>query len=209
MSKHHALKAHSRKRSGSGALNSLRREGLIPAVVYGKGLENVNIRLNRKDVEHVLNNTVSKQILVDLTIEDLNETKLALIQDVQHDPLTGNILHVDFHAIREDEFIHASVPLHLTGEAAGAKAGGLVELLVHNLNINCLPKDLPERIDVDITELQIGSSLHVKELKLPEGITTKLGGDVVVVRVSAPKVVEITAPSAQAEAGGKKGKGKK
>src|SRR5690606_32537780 len=124
MSKHHALKAHSRKRSGSGALNSLRREGLIPAVVYGKGLENVNIRLNRKDVEHVLNNTVSKQILVDLTLEDLNETNLALIQDVQHDPLTGNILHVDFHAIREDEFLLASVPLHLTGEAAGAKAGG-------------------------------------------------------------------------------------
>ena len=205
MSKHHALKAHSRKRSGSGALNALRREGLIPAIVYGKSSDTVNIRLNRKEFETVLHGTAAEQILVDLTIEDKGETRLALIQDVQHDHLTGDILHVDFHAIRDDEVIHAVVPLELVGDSVGAKAGGLVEHLVHSLNIYCLPKDLPETIQVDVSELAIGQALHTKEMKFPEGVTTKLGADVVIVLVAEPRVVEIVAPVAEAP----KKKGKK
>jgi large subunit ribosomal protein L25 len=197
MSKAHALSAHTRKRSGSGALNSLRREGLIPAVVYGKAQPNVNVRLNRKEVEAVLQRTAAEQILVNLTIEDLNETKLALIQDVQHNPLTGTITHLDFHAVREDEIIHANVPLELVGEAAGAKAGGLLEHLVHSLEIKCLPKDLPEVIQADISGLELNGSFHIRELTLPPGVKAVADGSIVVAMVSEPKVAAEPTPVAE------------
>ena len=206
MAKTHALTAHTRKRSGSGALTSLRAEGLIPGVVYGKGVTATNVRLNRKEVETVLHRSISEHILVDLTIEDSKETKLALIQDVQHNPLNGNILHVDFHAIREDEVIHSTVPLELTGECAGAKAGGLVEHLVHKLAIICLPKDLPEAIQLDISDVEIGGSLHTKELVLPAGVVTHLGADVVLMLVAAPRVVEVVAAAVVDPKAKKKGK---
>jgi large subunit ribosomal protein L25 len=205
MAKISPLNAHTRKRSGTGALHSLRREGLIPGVVYGKDQESRNLRLNAKEVENILHHSVSEHILINLTIEDTNETKLALIQDVQHNPLTGAILHVDIHAIREDEKIHSSVPVELTGECVGAKAGGLVEHLVHNITVACLPKDLPEKIEADITALEIGGALHVNEVKLPAGVTTALGGSVVVALVAAPKVIEVVVTEAAPK--GKKGKG--
>jgi len=189
MSKAQALTAHTRKRSGSGALNSLRREGLIPAVVYGKTQPSFNVRLNRKEVETVLHRTAAEQILVNLTIEDLGETKLALIQSVQHNPLTGTITHLDFHAVREDEIIHASVPLELMGEAAGVKAGGLLEHLFHMLEIKCLPKDLPESIQADVSGLELNASLHIRDLKLPEGVKLIADPGVIVAMVSEPKVV--------------------
>ena len=205
MSKAQALKAHTRKRSGSGALNSLRKEGLIPAVVYGKTQDAFNVRLNRKEVETVLHHSAAEQILVNLTIEDLNQTVLALIQDVQHNPLTDAITHLDFHAIREDEIIHANIPLELVGEAVGVKSGGLLEHLIHNLQIKCLPKDLPEVIQVDVSALELNGSLHIRELKLPEGVKAVAHGEVMVAMVSEPKVAaEVAAteaaPAADAKA---------
>jgi large subunit ribosomal protein L25 len=206
MAKTHPLSAHTRKRSGSGALTSLRAEGLIPGVVYGKDQPSANIRLNRKTLETVLHHSVSEHILVHLTLDEAPAPMLALIKDVQHNPLNGNVLHVDFHAIRETEVIHSIVPLELTAECVGAKAGGLVEHLVHSLHITCLPKDLPDQIHVDITSLEIGGALHTKELTLPAGVTTNLGPDVVIVLVAAPRVVEVVAAVVDPKA---KKKGKK
>lgn len=207
MAKTSAITAHTRKRSGSGALTSLRAEGLIPGVVYGKDMAATNIRLNRKALESVLHHSISEHILVDLTLDDAKDSTLAIIQDVQHNPLNGNVLHVDFHAIREDEVIHSKVPVELGGECVGAKAGGLVEHLVHSIHITCLPKDLPEHILVDISAVEIGGSLHTKEITLPQGVTTKLGPDVVIMLVAAPRVVEVVA--AVVADTKKKGKGKK
>ncbi len=212
MSKAQSLTAHTRKRSGSGALNSLRREGLIPAVVYGKSQPSLNVRLNSKQVETVLHHSVSEQILVNLTIEDTGETKLALIQDVQHNPLTGAIIHLDFHAISENERIHANVPLELVGDAAGVKAGGLLEHLVHKLEVQCLPKDLPEIIRVDVTGIEVGKALHLREIPLPEGVRASADGELIVALVSEPRVAEPTpaeaAPAKDAK-GAKGGKAKK
>lgn len=210
MSKAQALTAHTRKRSGSGALNSLRREGLIPGVVYGKTQESFNVRLNRREVETVLNKSASEQILVNLTIEDLKETKLALIQDVQHNPLTGHITHLDFHAIREDEVIHASVPLELVGEAVGVKSGGgLLEHLFHTLEIKCLPKDLPDVIQADVSGLELNGALHLRDVKMPEGVRPVADGNVIVAMVSEPKVVaEVTPAAAAAPADAKAGDAK-
>lgn len=212
MSKAQSLTAHSRKRSGSGALNSLRREGLIPAVVYGKSQPSLNVRLNGKQVETVLHHSVSEQILVNLTIEDTGETRLALIQDVQHNPLTGAIIHLDFHAISENERIHANVPLELVGDAAGVKAGGLLEHLVHKLEVQCLPKDLPEIIRVDVSGIEVGKALHLREIPLPEGVRASADGELIVALVSEPRVAEPTpaeaAPAKDAK-GAKGGKAKK
>lgn len=212
MSKAQSLTAHTRKRSGSGALNSLRREGLIPAVVYGKSQPSLNVRLNAKQVETVLHHSVSEQILVNLTIEDTGDTRLALIQDVQHNPLTGAIIHLDFHAISENERIHANVPLELFGDAAGVKAGGLLEHLVHKIEVQCLPKDLPEIIRVDVTGIEVGKALHLREIPLPEGVRASADGELIVALVSEPRVAEPTpaeaAPAKDAK-GAKGGKAKK
>lgn len=203
MSKTQQLTAHTRKRSGTGALNQLRREGLIPAVVYGKHQKSLNLRLNRKEVLSVLHHSVSEQILVSLVIEDTKETKLALLQDVQHNPLTGAILHMDFHAVREDEIIHAHVPIELVGEAAGVKAGGLLEFLTHSLNITCLPLDLPEKVTLDITTLGLNETMHVSDLVLPKGVKAEADGGIVVVLVAELRggAAEPVTPAADAAKG--------
>ncbi len=202
MSKVQELSCNTRKRSGSGAINSLRREGLIPAVIYGKGVDNRNVRLSRKAVETVLHHSASEHILVNLTVDEAAPAQLALIQDVQHNPLSGQIIHIDFHAIKENEIIHASIPLELVGDAAGVKAGGLLEHLIYSLAVRCLPRDLPEVIQVDVTALELGKSLHVHEIVMPTGVKSSIAGDIMVAMISEPKVAaEVPAAAAPAAKG--------
>ena len=151
----------------------------------------------------MLHGSASEQILVNLEIEEEGSTKLALIQDVQHDALTGRILHVDFHAVREDEKIHASVPVELVGESAGVKKGGLLDHQIHALEIQCLPRDLPEKIFGDIASIDLGEALHVGDLQYPDGVVASLEGDVVVALVTTPRLSteEEGAPSEGASEG--------
>ena len=204
MSQRSTLQVAPRKRSGTGALKRLRREGLVPAIVYGKKFDNINLKVNAKEVRDLLAHSTSENILVDLQIEG-GGNQLALIQDVTHNPLSGNILHIDFHAVREDEKIHARVPVRLTGESAGVKLGGMLEHQIHSLEISCLPKDLPEAIVYDVTHLNTGDFVHVRELTFPEGVQPKLAGDVIVIHVAAPRVrAEPAAAAAEKAAKGGK-----
>lgn len=187
MSNTHSLSATTRKRSGSAALKQMRREGLTPAVLYGAGIENVNLKMVAKEIETLLHQSASENILVNLNIEGTSAPQMALIQSVQHDPLSSTILHADFHAVKQDEEIHASVPLELTGTSAGVKAGGVLQHQVHSLSVQCLPKDLPEGLEHDVTDLEIGGTVHISDLKLPEGVKSALDGDVVVAIISEPK----------------------
>jgi large subunit ribosomal protein L25 len=209
MAKPTPLTAHSRKRSGTGALKRLRKEGLIPAVVYGKGHPAKMIRLDRKAVLALLSRSVSEQILVQLEIEDTKENQLALIQEVTHNALTGGILHMDFHAVKENEPMHAHVSINLVGDAAGVKAGGLLEFLLHSLNVTCLPLDLPETIDLDVTNLGLGGALHVSDLQLPAGVKAEVDGHVVVAIIAELKGNQEPAPAADAAPAAKKGAAKK
>jgi len=203
MSHRSTLQAAPRKRSGTGALKRLRREGLVPAVVYGKKFDNVNLKVNAKAIRDLLSHSTSEHVLVDLEIEGAG-SQLALIQDVTHNPLNGNIIHIDFHAIKEDEKIHARVPVRLTGEAAGVKLGGLLEHQIHTLEISCLPKDLPEAITFDVTHLNTGDFVHLRDLAFPEGVQPKLAGDVIVISIAAPRVsADAVAAKEEAKAGGK------
>jgi len=183
---------------GTGAVNRLRKAGSIPAVVYGKGRDNQNIQVDTKTFTKVIFGSASDNILVNLQIDGAKQ--LALVQEVQHDHLKGGITHVDFHAIKEDEEIHAAIPVVLLGEAAGAKFGGMLELLLHNLEVRCLPKDLPEKITIDISHLNVGEGVHISDLKLPEGVRAKLDGHVIVAHVEKPKVEEAAPAAAAADA---------
>lgn len=174
---------------------SLRSAGFIPGVVYGKKFENVNVKVDGSTFSKILKGSESDNILVNLQIE--GKPQLALVQEIQHDHLKGGILHVDFHAINENEEIHASVPLHVVGEAAGVKFGGMTELVHHDVEVRCLPRDLPDFIEVDVTPLGVGQAIHAGELKLPAGVKVGLDADVVIVLVSESKVAE-EAPAAPA-----------
>lgn len=189
MAKPQTLKAEERARTGSGVLKQMRREGFIPSVIYGGGAENKNVKVHGKTFTDMLNHAASDSFLVNLEIEG-GGTQLAFLQDVQHDRLTGAILHIDFLAVDEKTAITANLPLELEGEAKGVKAGGLLEQMLHSLEIQCLPKDLPEVITTDVTHLAVGDALHIGEVTFPEGVTPTLNGDVVVALVAKTRAAK-------------------
>lgn len=193
------LQAETRTQSGTGAVKRMRKAGNIPAALYGRKVKPSNIQVHGKTFSKLLEGSASDNILVSLKIAGA-EDQLALVQEVQHDYLRGGILHVDFHAVAADEEIHANVPVVIVGEAKGAKHGGLVEAIHHEIEIRCLPKDLPESIQIDVSNLEIDQGIHISEIKFPEGVTCRLGGDVVIVMCEEPKVEAEPEPAAAAAA---------
>jgi large subunit ribosomal protein L25 len=182
MAKKTPLKAAPRARTGSGRLNQMRREGWLPSVIYGRGTENMNLKVDAKTFAEVIAHSSSENIVVNLDIEG-SGARLAFLQSIQHDPLTGAPLHADFLAIDEKTAITAHIPAHLNGEAPGVKAGGVIEQYVHAIEITCLPNDLPETIEIDISGLQLGDSLHLGDIKYPAGVTPTHASEVVVVHI--------------------------
>jgi large subunit ribosomal protein L25 len=176
------LKAASRARTGSGRLNQMRREGWLPSVIYGRGAENKNLKVDAKSFAELIAHSSSENIVVNLEIEG-EGTRLAFLQAIQHDPLSGHAMHADFLAIDDKTEITAHIPAHLVGEAPGVKAGGVIEQYVHAIEIVCLPDALPESIDIDISGLELGDSLHIGEITYPQGVRPTHSADVVVVHI--------------------------
>ena len=189
MAKTQSLKAEPRQRTTAGALNEIRRDGWVPCVVYGRGIENRNIKLHGKTFAEMLAKSASVNILVNLEIGSEDKV-LALLQTIQHDPLTGKALHVDFHAIDENTEIHAHPPVELLGEPVGVKAGGQLEQVLHTMEIRCLPKDLPEVIQWDVTNLGFEQYLHVGDITYPAGVTPVPAAEVVVAHVARVRTQE-------------------
>jgi large subunit ribosomal protein L25 len=196
MAKKHVLKAEPRQRTGSGVLKQMRREGWVPSVIYGRGSENKNLKVDAKAFDELLAHATSENILINLDLGGANQ--LAFLQAVQHDPLSGKALHVDFLSIDEKTEITAHIPVHLTGEAAGVKAGGMLEQLNHTLEVRCTAADLPEVLEFDVTGLNEGDSLHIGDVKLPAGVAATHAADVVIAHVAktAAAVSEEAAASA-------------
>ncbi|MGV3661224.1 MAG: 50S ribosomal protein L25 [Prosthecobacter sp.] len=198
------LQAEPRTQSGTAVAKRMRKAGSIPAALYGRKVKPSSIQVHGKTFSKLLEGSASDNILVSLKIAGA-EDQLALVQEVQHDYLRGGILHVDFHAVAADEEIHANVPVVTVGEAKGLKLGGMVEAIHHEIEVRCLPKDLPESIQIDVTNLEVGKGIHVSEITFPEGVTCRLGGDVVIVMCEEPKVeVEPEPAAAAAPAAGAK-----
>jgi len=189
MSKQVKLAVQQRTETGRNAVKKIKEAGFVPAVVYSHQEETLNLKVNEREISNLLGHAAGENILVDLAIEGQGTSRLALIKEVQHHPVSQRILHVDFHGISANETIEASVPVEPVGEAVGVKTyGGLLEQLVRTITVRTLPKDLPEIIQVDVTDLNVGQPLHIKDIKLPEGVTPAGDGDITVFLIAEPKV---------------------
>ncbi|MEP7014917.1 MAG: 50S ribosomal protein L25 [Verrucomicrobiota bacterium] len=203
MAKQVKLKVERRDTTGRSAARKLKARGIVPAVIYGAKHKPQSLQVTARDINAMLSHASGENILVELEIAGDKSNRMALIQEVQHSPLGGRILHIDFHAVSMDEKIHAEVPLEPVGVANGVKNfGGLLEQSLRALPIECLPADLPDRLVMDVSALNIGDSIHVRDIQLPSGVTAKAQPDLTVFSVVAPVVEEEPVPvTAEAAAG--------
>jgi large subunit ribosomal protein L25 len=199
-----ALKAFPRSQVQRAEVKKLRASGRVPATIYGRQNKPQNLEVNSKEFADLLNHSASENLLVDLAVEsDGRAKRLALVQEIQHHPIDGKVLHVDFHEVAEDEKVTVQVPLETTGEAVGVKTGGgTLEHILFKLKVRCLPKDLPEQIVVDVSSMEIGKSVHLGDIKAPEGVEILGDKHLSVLAVAAPRAEEVVAtPEAAAAAG--------
>lgn len=174
----------------------------MPAVIYGRSIQPQNLELKSKDIEDLIHHSASENTLLDLEIEqDARAKRLAILQDVQYHAVTGRVLHVDLHEVQENEKVTINVPVEPVGEAAGVKTGGgVLEHVMFKLRVRALPKDLPEIITVDVSLLEIGSAIHVGEVKVAEGIEVLGNKELTVFAVATPKTEEEEKAEADAAA---------
>lgn len=187
-----ALKAFPRSQVQRAEVTKLRRAGRVPATIYGRQNPPQNLEVSFEEFANLLHHSVSENLLVDLSVEnDSRSKRLALVQEIQHHPLDGKVLHVDFHEVAADEKVTVQVPLETTGEAVGVKTGGgTLEHILFKLKVRCLPKDLPEQILVDVSHLEIGKSIHIGDIKAAEGVEILGDKHTTVIAVSAPRAEE-------------------
>ena len=179
----HSIEAELRTKTGKGAARQIRRNGLIPGVVYGRGNDPRSIKVDPLDIEKLLQSNA----IFDLTfVGEDGEESTVIIKDYQKDVIKQDLLHVDFQFISMDEKITVSVPMHLEGEAVGVRDGGVLQQLLREIEIDTLPAEIPEEITIDISELDVGESLSVADLELPEGIDLITDSDEVIVTVVTP-----------------------
>lgn len=203
MAKQVKLKAEPRTAVGRSAARKLKAQGVIPAVVYGGKEKPQPLQVSARDINAMLSHAAGENILVELEIAGEKSNKTALVQEIQHAPVGGNVLHIDFHAVSMDEKIQADVPLEPLGVPNGVKNfGGLLEQSLRSLTVECLPRDLPDRITVEVSALNIGDSIHVRDIPLPNGVAAKVQFELTAFSVVAPAVEEEpVAATAEAAAG--------
>jgi large subunit ribosomal protein L25 len=182
------LTAYPRTMARLAGSKKLRSEGRVPAVIYGGQAKPQNVEVNVKDIENLFHHSVSENLLVDLAIEkDARPKRLALVQEMQHHPLSGKLLHIDLHEVSETEKVTVMVPVESLGEAAGVKTGGgVLEHVLFKIKVRALPKDLPEFIEVDVSHLEIGQSIHLGDIKAPPGVEILGDKKVSVISCAAP-----------------------
>lgn len=194
------LKAFPRTLVQRGAVKKLRASGRVPATIYGRQAKPQNLEVGFDDITNLLNHSVSENVLVDLSVEnDPRAKRLALVQEVQHHPITAKVLHVDLHEVAETEKVTIMVPVETVGEAAGVKnGGGTLEHVMFKLKVRSLPKDLPEQITIDVTAMEIGKSVHIGEIVPPSGVEIIGDKHLTVVAVAAPRAEEEVAATTAA-----------
>ncbi len=192
------LNAEHRTETGKGVARSLRRQGYMPAVIYRAG-SSMPIKLKRQDIVNFLNSTMGEQVMVNLQFSD-GDTRLALLKDYQVDPVKGELLHTDFYEVSLKEKVRVTVSIVLMGEPVGVKReGGVLQQTLSELEIECLPDMIPSHLEIDVSGLKVGRSLHVSDLTLEEGIRVFDDPEEVIATVVAPAVEpEEAAPEEEA-----------
>jgi large subunit ribosomal protein L25 len=193
-----ALNAFPRTLGRRAGAKKLRSTGRIPAIIYGRQAKPQILEVDSKEMEDLIHHSVSENLLVDLAVKDDTRPKrLALVQEVQHHPLNGKVLHVDFHEIAETEKVTISIPVETTGEAEGVKTeGGVLEHVLFKIKARGLAKDIPEFITVDVSHLKIGEAIHLGEIKAPAGVELVGDKQIPVIAVAAPRTEEEEAAEA-------------
>jgi len=189
-----------KKRPEGSKTKALRRSGLIPAVLYGhNGSESVALTVDAKTVQQLLKDGSINNTLIQLNIPDLPWNGKTLLREVQTHPWKGFTYHLSFFSISTQDSVEVEVPLHFVGEAVGVKIdGGILEPILSELEVRCKPDSIPESIEIDVSSLHLGESLHVNQLILPEGVTAIGEKERVVVSIASPRV-ETEAQSEETE----------
>ncbi|PMQ01879.1 MAG: 50S ribosomal protein L25/general stress protein Ctc [Dictyoglomus sp. NZ13-RE01] len=189
------IKASKREKLGKEWAKKYRREGKIPAILYGAHLEgSIPLVLEKKEVQKLFSRKAeTEQHILKITIEDNSNTRVetALLQSYQIDPLTSSIIHIDFHAVSLDEVVDTYVPIVLTGEAVGVKKGGVLQHGITEVYVRALPLDIPPHIEVDISDLDIGDSITIGDVKVSEKVKILTPVDEVVVSILPPQRGEV------------------
>jgi large subunit ribosomal protein L25 len=204
------IKATTREERGKGAARRLRRAGLIPAIYYGPKTGTLALSIDSFEFRKTIKGKAGENAIVNLNLAEKEEKtkKFAMIREVQVDALANQILHVDFYEIDLKEKVEVSVPIELTGKAEGVKLGGVLQQIERELQIRCMPLQIPDKIEVDVSRLGIGESLHVRDIEVAEGIEVLTSGDHTLLTVASPMVepekvveeaLEVEAPTTKKE----------
>jgi large subunit ribosomal protein L25 len=179
-------------RPSSSKPNSMRRSGQIPAVLYGhQGNESINLAIDAKAVELLIRDAAINNTLINITVSDISWKGKALLREVQTHPWKGKPYHLSFFAIGSHDSLDVVLPVHLVGEAPGVKVGGgTLDLQMNEMHIRCAPDKIPDVVEVSVEALELGGSLHVREVVLPTGVTVLDDPDQIVVLVVPPRTSE-------------------
>lgn len=193
-----SIAATSREKTGKGAARQARFNNQVPAVIYGHGRATQSLMVDALALEKALTGVEPEATLIDLTVD--GKKSRALIRELQRHPVRPDIIHVDFYEIKADEKVTLKVPVHLVGTADGVRnAGGVLDQVTREVEIEVLPEHIPDRVELDVTALKIGDSLHTRDLTIPNA-TILTGADLTIAVVVPPRAEEVAAPTAEAAA---------
>lgn len=200
------LNVTKRKRMGKSGAREIRKEGNIPAVLYGKGTETLSLVINPSELKEALSTDAGENTLLEMRIKDeeAETQKLSLLREVQYDYLTDKPIHLDFQALDMNQKITVDVPVQIEGNAIGVKEGGILDEILREISVECLPTNIPNSYIIDVSELDIGDSIHVEVLDAQEGVTIMHDDEDTIVTVVAPKV---EAEPVEEEVEGEEGEG--
>jgi len=186
------LKTNIRTTTGNGPARRLRQKGQIPAVLYGPGTESVLLSVNINDIDMILKKGRIGQALLNLVILNNEETstKTVMVKELQHHPVSRDFLHIDFYEVAMDRKIMVNIPVTTIGKAKGVETGGILQIIRRELEVQCFPLDVPESIEIDITDLDVGDSIHVGDISRQSGIEFLGEENFTVVTVVTPKIEE-------------------
>jgi large subunit ribosomal protein L25 len=187
-----------RRRDGVGKGNAkrLRRDGHVPAILYG-GAEPINVAVAPRDIYRLIHGHEGSTQLLSVAFEGTGDTRMAIIRDMQYDPVSEDLIHVDLQEVAMDRAISVTVAVHHVGEAIGVKeTQGILEMILRDVHVSCLPANIPEFLEADVTNLHIGDVLTVKDLKVPDGVRILNDGNQAVATVAPPAAEEAATPGA-------------
>ena len=182
-----------REAGAKGRAKQLRREGKLPGIFYGPKAESVPLELDRKDFLSRVAGLEGSHLIRIKSSSPLLAERVALVKEMQFHPVTGEVVHADFYEVDLSARIRVKVPLHFVGKAEGVVRGGILQPVVREIEVECLPMDIPEYFDVEVSSLDIGDSLHVKDLSIPEGVAAIYESNLTLVTVVPPTVEEAPA----------------